>query len=94
MGRFAKALSAGVGALALMVCAFSLWLHHEIASIVPGYIEVTPNKPRLIAVSLLTFATAFIWQYRASGQRSFAPHSVSNRRTLVFPAINLLGSVS
>jgi hypothetical protein len=54
MWRFAKALLAGVAALALAASAFWLWLQHKIASIQPGYIGFTPNKPRR-ASSLFRF---------------------------------------
>ncbi len=93
MVRFAKALFAGVGSLALAACAFWVWLQHKIAYIGPGYIQVTPNRPRLITVSLLIFATAFCWQYHTFNSRSSAPHAVSRLRALVLLVINLLGSI-
>lgn len=55
-----------VGQAEPLELAFWLWLEHEIASLGAGYIEFTPNKPRLIAISPLTFTTAFFWQYHRS----------------------------
>ena len=66
MWLLAKSILAGIGALALVGCAFWLWLQYEIKSLGGGYVEFTPNKPRLTAIMLLIFATAFFWQYRSS----------------------------
>jgi len=50
MWRLAKAVFAGVGAIALVACAFWLWIQHEVASLGGGYFVFTPNKPRLTVI--------------------------------------------
>ena len=93
MWRLAKAVLAGVGAIAFVASAFWFWIQHEMASLGGGYFMFTPNKPRLIVISLLIFATAFFWQYRTSSKGSLAGQPFAVRRTLVLLAINLLGSI-
>jgi hypothetical protein len=66
MWRLAKSVMAGVTLLALVAFAFWLWLQQKIASLGGGYFEFAPDKPRLIAITFLIFATGFFLQWRRS----------------------------